>query len=122
TAFSFRPDPEIFDELGFDFDTFSTRMRELAFLNKGLEITDNEALRWITANAAWTLGIQDVTGTIEEGKRADLALWSAHPFSVYAKAEKVWVEGVREYDRSQNPRPWSDFEVGQQPESKEITP
>jgi DNA gyrase subunit B len=39
TTISFRPDPEIFDDLGFDFDTFATRMRELAFLNKGLEIT-----------------------------------------------------------------------------------
>jgi imidazolonepropionase-like amidohydrolase len=79
----------------------------------GLDITENEALRWITANAAWTLGILDKTGTLEEGKRADVVVWSDHPFSTYARAQKVWVEGIREYDRSQNPKPWSDFEVGQ---------
>ncbi len=89
---------------------------------EGLEVDENEALRWITANAAWTLGIEEVTGTIEEGKRADVVLWSAHPFSTYAEATEVWVEGVREYDRSDDPKPWSDFEAGQRETPKEITP
>ncbi|MFW5968693.1 MAG: amidohydrolase family protein [Persicimonas sp.] len=79
----------------------------------GMEISENEALRWITANAAWTLGIHDKTGTLEKGKRADVVLWSENPFSVYAEADKVWVEGVREFDRSKDPEPWSDFEVSQ---------
>ncbi|MGM0556390.1 MAG: amidohydrolase family protein [Myxococcota bacterium] len=85
----------------------------------GMEVTDDEALRWITYNAAWALGIEEMTGTLEQGKRADVVLWSHHPFSVYARAEKVWVEGVREYDREQNPQPWSDFEVSQLPKSDE---
>jgi imidazolonepropionase-like amidohydrolase len=85
----------------------------------GMDVTDNEALRWITYNAAWALGIEDETGTLEEGKRADVVLWSEHPFSVYAKAEKVWVQGVREYDRGVDPKPWSDFEVSQLPETNE---
>ncbi len=89
----------------------------------GLDISENEALRWITANPAWTLGISDITGTLEEGKRADVVLWSDHPFSVYAKARKVWVEGEREYDRERDSRPWSDFEVGQFPtEQREPSP
>jgi imidazolonepropionase-like amidohydrolase len=79
----------------------------------GVELTENDALRWITANPAWALGIDDKTGTIEEGKRADVVLWSSHPFSVYARAEKVWVEGVREFDADEDATPWSDFEVGQ---------
>jgi len=93
-----------------------------AAVEKGLDISENEALRWITANAAWTLGILDRTGTLEAGKRADVVIWSEHPFSVYAKAEKVWVEGVREYDRARDPRPWSDFEVGQSPYRREVLP
>lgn len=93
-----------------------------AALEQGLEVSENDALRWITANAAWTLGVEDVTGTLEEGKRADVTLWSGHPFSVYTRAEKVWVEGVREYDRSEDPRPWSDFEIGQSPREREVTP
>jgi imidazolonepropionase-like amidohydrolase len=79
----------------------------------GVDVTEQDALRWITINPAWALGIEDQTGTLEEGKRADVVLWSAHPFSVYAQAEKVWVEGVREFDLEADPEPWSDFEVGQ---------
>ncbi|MBI4538807.1 MAG: DNA topoisomerase (ATP-hydrolyzing) subunit B [Gemmatimonadetes bacterium] len=39
TRVSFKPDPQIFTELRFNFDTISNRLRELAYLNKGLEIT-----------------------------------------------------------------------------------
>ena len=36
----FKPDPEIFTEtLEYEFDTLATRIRELAFLNKGIKIT-----------------------------------------------------------------------------------
>jgi DNA gyrase subunit B len=38
TTVTFKPDPEIFTELVFNLDVFSNRLRELAFLNKGLEI------------------------------------------------------------------------------------
>jgi len=38
----------------------------------GLPLTDDEALRWITANPAWALGVEAEVGTIEVGKRADL--------------------------------------------------
>ena len=39
TLVTFRPDPEVFTELEFSFDRLSARLRELAFLNKGLAIT-----------------------------------------------------------------------------------
>ena len=35
----------------------------------GIAVSDDQALRWITANPAWVLGIEDVTGTLEVGKR-----------------------------------------------------
>ncbi len=38
TKITFKPDPQIFEELVFSYDTLSHRLRELAFLNKGLEI------------------------------------------------------------------------------------
>jgi len=38
TLVTFKPDPEVFTELSFSFDKLSVRLRELAFLNKGLEI------------------------------------------------------------------------------------
>ena len=39
TCITFWPDPEIFEETFFDYDTLLTRFRETAFLTKGLEIT-----------------------------------------------------------------------------------
>jgi len=39
TKVSFMPDSEVFTELEFDFDTLATRLRELAFLNRGVRIT-----------------------------------------------------------------------------------
>ena len=39
TTIHFQPDPEIFSDLVYNFDTLSSRLRELAFLNKGLTIT-----------------------------------------------------------------------------------
>jgi imidazolonepropionase-like amidohydrolase len=78
---------------------------------QGIAITDDQALRWITANPAWVLGIDDVTGTLEVGKRADVVLWSGDPFSVYSKAELVVMGGEVAYDRARG-REASDYELG----------
>ena len=79
----------------------------------GLDLTRNEALRWITAHPAWALGIEDRVGTLEEGKNADVVLWSGDPFSVYTRAQRVWVDGALVYDHSDPDRqPQSDFELG----------
>jgi imidazolonepropionase-like amidohydrolase len=79
----------------------------------GIQISENDALRWITANAAWALGIHDRVGTLEPGKNADVVVWSHNPFSVYARADRVYIDGALMFDRS-NPRrqPRTDFEVG----------
>ena len=83
-----------------------------AGLNAGFELSRNEALRWITWNPAWALGIHEQTGSLEVGKRADLVIWSGDPFSVYTRAEKVFIEGVLRHDQA-DLRTWSDFELGQ---------
>ncbi len=85
-----------------------------AALEGGLELTEEEVLRWITLNPAWALGVHEQTGSLEAGKMADVVVWSAHPFSVYARAEMVFVDGVREFDQAA-PSRWSDFEVYQLP-------
>lgn len=77
----------------------------------GIAISEDQALRWVTANPAWVLGIDEVTGTLEPGKRADVVLWSGSPFSVYSRAELVIAGGDVTYDRSAGPTP-SDFELG----------
>ena len=81
----------------------------------GIDISEDEALRWITANPAWALGVSDVVGTLEPGKQADVVVWSGPPFSVYSMVEQVYIEGRLVYDRadaSQQPR--TDFDVGHQ--------
>jgi imidazolonepropionase-like amidohydrolase len=80
----------------------------------GVAMTENDALRMVTANPAWILGIDDQVGTIEKGKRADLVVWDAHPFSVYAHARLVFVDGRLRYDRARRDEPWSDYMLGQE--------
>jgi imidazolonepropionase-like amidohydrolase len=79
----------------------------------GLTISDDDAIRWVTANAAWALGLDDRLGSIAPGKQADLVLWSASPLSVYARAERVWIDGFQRFDRSRPDTWWqTDFGLG----------
>ncbi|HVL66908.1 MAG TPA: amidohydrolase [Vicinamibacterales bacterium] len=66
----------------------------------GMTIDRAEAVRWLTINPARALGIDKVTGSLEPGKNADVVVWSGDPFSVYAKAEQVFVDGALLFDRS----------------------
>lgn len=85
-----------------------------AGIRAGIPVTRDQALRWITANPAWVLGIDQHTGTLEAGKMADVVLWSGDPFSVYSKAEKVWTEGWLIFDRLDPTRQYkTDFNLGQ---------
>ena len=77
----------------------------------GIDITSDQALRWITANAAWALGIDEQTGSLEPGKLADLVVWNTDPFSVYAVAEQVYIGGELVYQRGKL-EPRTDFELG----------
>ena len=61
-----------------------------------------EALATVTSNAAEQLRLGHRMGSLEEGKDADLVLWTDHPLSVYAIAEQTWVDGVREFDRAED--------------------
>ena len=78
----------------------------------GVKLEDDDALKWLTANPAWALGIDDQVGTLEPGKRADVVVWSENPFSVYARAERVYIDGQAVFDRDHVGAPWSDFELG----------
>ena len=83
----------------------------------GISVPDEEAVKWITINPAWALGLQDRVGSIEAGKNADVVLWSGNPFSVYSRAEKVWIDGAMLFDRLEPSARWrTDFELGYVPE------
>ncbi|HLK37668.1 MAG TPA: amidohydrolase [Polyangiaceae bacterium] len=83
-----------------------------AGLAAGVKLTEDDALRWITANPAWVLGIDGQVGTLETGKRADVVVWSDDPFGTYAVAEQVYIDGHLVFDRAHPAAPFSDFELG----------
>ncbi|HEV3470985.1 MAG TPA: amidohydrolase [Pyrinomonadaceae bacterium] len=62
-------------------------------------LSEEEALKLITWNPAWQLGVESRVGSIEVGKDADFAVWSAHPLSVYARVEQTYVDGELVFDR-----------------------
>ena len=79
----------------------------------GMSLRPEDAIRWITINPAKSIGVGDQTGSLEPGKMADVVVWSGNPFSVYSRAEKVYIDGALVYDRNDPAhQPRTDFEVG----------
>ena len=78
----------------------------------GFEISEGRAITWITKNPAKSLGILDQTGTLDMGKDADVVIWSGNPFSVYTKAEQVYIDGALAFDKATNFMPHTDFDLG----------
>jgi imidazolonepropionase-like amidohydrolase len=80
----------------------------------GLHVSPERAIRWLTINPAKSLGLQDRIGTLEPGKAADVVIWNGNPFSVYALADQVFIDGALGFDRDHPPaKPPSDFLLGQ---------
>jgi len=61
-------------------------------------VSEEEALKFVTLNPAKLLHVDDRMGSIKTGKDADVVLWSDNPLSIYAKAEKTFVDGILYYD------------------------
>jgi adenine deaminase len=59
---------------------------------------EEDALKLVTLNPAMMLHIDNKVGSIKPGKDADIVVWSDHPLSIYAKAEKTFVDGVNYWD------------------------
>lgn len=69
-------------------------------LYAGME--EQEAWKMVTINPAKLLHVDDRVGSVQTGKDADLVLWNDNPLSIYAKAEKTWVDGILFFDRQQD--------------------
>jgi imidazolonepropionase-like amidohydrolase len=79
----------------------------------GMDIPPEQAVRWITQNAAKSLGVLDQVGTLEAGKMADVVIWDGNPFSVYTLAERVYIDGALAYERGNaDVNPVTDFTLG----------
>lgn len=65
-------------------------------------VPEEEALKMITLNPAKQLGIDKRTGSIEQGKDADIVIWNMHPFSPYSHPEITMIEGEVFFDRAKD--------------------
>jgi imidazolonepropionase-like amidohydrolase len=89
--------------LNSDSDELARRLYwEAAKVVKYGGVSEDEALKMITINPARQLGVEDRVGSIEAGKDADLAIFSAHPFSPDARVEVTMVEGAVLFDRARD--------------------
>ncbi|PLV60107.1 amidohydrolase [Thermotoga sp. KOL6] len=60
---------------------------------------EEDLLKILTINPAKILGLDNTIGSIEEGKDADLVVWSDHPFNMKSKVERVFIEGMEVFRR-----------------------
>jgi imidazolonepropionase-like amidohydrolase len=65
-------------------------------------LSEEDAWKMVTLNPARLLHLDHRMGSIRKGKDADLVLWSDHPLSIYARAEKTMVDGVFYYELEQD--------------------
>ena len=65
-------------------------------------LTEEQAFKMCTLNPATMLHIADRVGSIKVGKDADVVLWNDNPLSVYATAQKTFVDGIEYYDRQRD--------------------
>ncbi|HVP44201.1 MAG TPA: amidohydrolase family protein [Terriglobales bacterium] len=84
-----------------DSDDFARRLnQEAAKTIRYGGATEDEALKMVTLNAAWNVGVQDRVGSLDVGKDADITIWNAHPLSIYALVDMVLIDGDVFFDRS----------------------
>ncbi len=86
TKVTFHPDPKIFDKVNYSFDTLSQRLRELAFLNKGLKIILTDERTDKTVEFRFTGGIAEFVKHLTKGKTA------LHDSPIYIEGNKNPVE------------------------------
>lgn len=65
-------------------------------------VSEEEALKMVTLNVAEILHIDDRVGSLAPGKDADVVAWNDKPLSIYAKAEKTFVDGVKYWDMNED--------------------
>ena len=65
-------------------------------------ISEEDALKMVTLNAAKMLHVDDKVGSLKVGKDGDVVVWSDHPLSIYAKALYTIVDGTVYFDRAKD--------------------
>ncbi len=65
-------------------------------------VSEEEAWKFVTLNPAKMLHIDDRVGSVKAGKDADLVLWNDNPLSIYARAERTYIDGKEYFNREAN--------------------
>jgi imidazolonepropionase-like amidohydrolase len=65
-------------------------------------VSEDEALKMVTLNPAWQLGVDQRVGSIEVGKDADIAVFTRHPFAADTRVETTLVDGIVYFDRARD--------------------
>ena len=86
TKITFHADPSIFDKTTYSFDTLSQRLRELAFLNKGLKITLDDERSNKKAEFRFTGGIAEFVKHLNRGKQ------TLHDSPIYMEGKRGQVD------------------------------
>ncbi|MFY8089951.1 MAG: amidohydrolase family protein [Chitinophagaceae bacterium] len=76
--------------------------QEAAKSVKYSNVSEQDAWKMVTINAAKMLRIDNKVGSIKVGKDADVVIWSANPLSIYAKALYTIVDGTIYFDRDKD--------------------
>jgi imidazolonepropionase-like amidohydrolase len=63
-------------------------------------VSEEDALKMITLNPAWIIGVDDRVGSLDVGKDADISIWNSYPLSSAALVDKVLIDGDVFFDRS----------------------
>ena len=89
----------------------------------GMNLREEDVIRWLTINPAKSIGVDRQTGSLEPGKMADVVVWSGNPFSVYSRPDKVYIDGALVFDRNDPARQLkTDFELGIRDSREEVQP
>jgi imidazolonepropionase-like amidohydrolase len=64
-------------------------------------VSEEEALKFVTINAAKQLGIDKHVGSLEPGKDADFVIWSGHPLDSRSVVLQTWIDGKKYFDRDE---------------------
>jgi DNA gyrase subunit B len=86
TKITFHADPSIFDSVNYSYDTLSQRLRELAFLNKGLKITLEDERSNKKAEFRFTGGISEFVKHLNRGKE------TLHDSPIYIEGKRGQVD------------------------------
>ncbi|BBM83626.1 amidohydrolase family protein [Candidatus Uabimicrobium amorphum] len=61
-------------------------------------LSEEDALKLVTINAAKQLYIDKKVGSLETGKDADFVVWNHHPLSCYSRVLQTWIDGRKYFD------------------------